>query len=89
MTEYASRCTVHTFALSTPPGVSGLAMDSWILVSRFVVELSSLAILASAFLCSKPLELKMLEYPKSIHPHSITDPLALANVKYLFVLSVV
>ena len=55
----------HTFALSTPPGVSGLAMDSWILVSRFVVELSSLAILASAFLCNKPLELRMLKYHQS------------------------
>ena len=47
---------VHTFALSTSR-VSGLAIDSWILVSRFVVELSSLAVLTSAFLCNNPLEL--------------------------------
>ena len=51
----------RTLALNTPR-VSGFAIDSWIPVSRFVVELPSLAIFISDFLCNKPLELGFITH---------------------------
>ena len=61
--------SVQTFALSTPR-VSGFAIDSWIPVSRFVVELPSLAVFSSVFLCNKHLEMReRIVFNLSIKPH--------------------